>query len=249
MNLTCSILSIQNEVIDTYNIDVYKDDTIEQIKYKLSKVIDNKNTQFYYLFYKNKKQINPYDVYNTLSLNDTILVDKKKMSIFCENHNISNTIDKPYYNLEDFIELLKNTEYLVNIPIGIEVNNFIVNPFKNTYAYTYNSSTLSNNLLLDYGNIDNIFVCFAQDILTYSNGLSLEPRNIFNIYLPFLFQENIFDLENVAIKDIYKDYDSYNKLIDIHYTINRENEKLNTPQMGIIQYILYYILRNNLIFL
>ena len=68
---------------------------------------------------------------------------------------------------------------------------------------------------LPFANIqDNIFVCFAQDILSYSDSLGLDPKNIFNIYLPFLFQENIFNLENVPIKDVTT-YDNYNKLIDV----------------------------------
>jgi hypothetical protein len=239
MNLTFSILSIDNEVIDTHNIEVYNDDSIEQIKYKLSNVIINKNIKCYYFFYKIKKEINPYDIYNTLSLNDTILIDKKKMSIFCENHNIKNINEKSFYNLEDVLELLQNTEYLINTPIGIENNNFIINPFKNTYSYTFNASTSANNLLLDYNLIDNIYVCFAEDILTYSNNLNLEPENVFNIYLPFLFQEKLFNLKNIPNIN-YENYDNYNNLIDLHYKINKENEDLNTNRMGI--YSIYFVL-------
>ncbi len=93
MNLTFSILSNENEVMYTHNINVYNDDTIEQVKYKLSNYLDNKNIKSYYFFYKTKKQLNPYDIFKTLSLNDTILIDKKKFDIFCENHNIVNNKD------------------------------------------------------------------------------------------------------------------------------------------------------------
>ena len=36
MNISCVILSINNEVIDKHIIEVFNDDSIQQIKYKLS---------------------------------------------------------------------------------------------------------------------------------------------------------------------------------------------------------------------
>ena len=77
MNLTFSIL-INNKVANTYEVsNIYSDDTIENIKFKLSNEIENKNIKQYYFFYKRKKILNPYDLYNQLSVNDTILIDKK----------------------------------------------------------------------------------------------------------------------------------------------------------------------------
>ena len=70
MKLTFTLLSSSNETIDTYDIDVYNDDTIEQLKYKLSKLIPNKNIKSYYFFYKVKKELNPYHIYKVLSLNE-----------------------------------------------------------------------------------------------------------------------------------------------------------------------------------
>ena len=37
MKLSFTLLSSSNETTDTYDIDLYNDDTIEQVKYKLSK--------------------------------------------------------------------------------------------------------------------------------------------------------------------------------------------------------------------
>ena len=81
MKVTFSIL-IDNDVTNTYDIDVYNDDTIENIKFKLSNSIANKNIKQYYFFYKRKRILNPYDVYKQLSENDTILIDKKSFYIF-----------------------------------------------------------------------------------------------------------------------------------------------------------------------
>jgi hypothetical protein len=138
MNISFVILSMNNEVIDKHILEIFNDDSIQQIKYKLSTVITNKNIKSYYFFYKKLKLINPYDVFKSLSLNDTILIDKKKMDIFCNNHNIELTLDKPYYNLDDVLQIVNKTEYLVNEPIGIDNSNFIINPFQNIYNYTSN---------------------------------------------------------------------------------------------------------------
>ena len=44
---------VQFKILEqTYDVDVYADDTIENIKYKLSTFLKNKNINSYYLFYK-----------------------------------------------------------------------------------------------------------------------------------------------------------------------------------------------------
>jgi hypothetical protein len=47
MNISFSILSPNNDVIDTHNIEIYNDDSIQQVKYKLSTIITNKNIKTY----------------------------------------------------------------------------------------------------------------------------------------------------------------------------------------------------------
>jgi len=240
MNISFSILSPNNDVIDTQNIEIYNDDSIQQVKYKLSTVITNKNIKTYYFFYKRLKTINPYDVFKALSLNDTILIDKKKFDTFCNNHNIELTVDKPYYDLDDILQIINKTEYLVNEPIGIDNINYVVNPFKNRYNYTSNSSTTTSDLLLNYPFIENIFVCLADDIIDYSkqNGLVLE--NIFNVYYPYLFQDKLFEKEQFLRYDDYSDYDTYNKMIDFHHSVFEEHASLHTKNKGI--YSIYFVL-------
>ena len=241
MNISFSILSINNEIVNTQNIQIYNDDSIQQVKYKLSIVIPNKNINSYYLFYKRLKVINPYDVFKMLSLNDTVLIDKKKFDIFCNNHNIELTVNKPYYDLDDILQIINKTEYLVNEPIGIDNINFIVNPYTNTYNYTSNSSTTTSDLILEYPFIENIFVCFSNDIIDYSKQNNLIIENIFNVYLPYLFQDKLFTKEQIVVKDEYMDYKNYNKMIDFHHDIYEENSKLHTKTNGInsIYFVLY----------
>ena len=173
MNLKFSIL-INNTVSDNYEIsNIYSDDTIENIKFKLSNEIENKNIKQYYFFYKRRKVLNPYDVYNQLSLNDTILIDKTTVTIVCINHNIKLLDDKPYYTLEDILQLNIEGEIENNEPIGIEEGNYIIYPFDNIFNYQDNISTTSNTLLLDYPEINTIYVCFAKNVLEYSQKQKL----------------------------------------------------------------------------
>ena len=57
--------------IETHVISIYEDDTIENVKNKLSLRIDVKNIEHYYLFYKKREILNPYDIYKKLTLNNT----------------------------------------------------------------------------------------------------------------------------------------------------------------------------------
>jgi hypothetical protein len=72
---------VQFKTLDkTYDVDVYNDDTIENIKYKLSTYLDNKNINSYYLFYKKEVSLNPYDVFNQLSNNNKTIIDYRKFT-------------------------------------------------------------------------------------------------------------------------------------------------------------------------
>ena len=239
MNLKFSIL-INNTVSDNYEIsNIYSDDTIENIKFKLSNEIENKNIKQYYFFYKRKKILNPYDLYNQLSVNDTILIDKKTFTIFCINHNIKILEDKPYYTLEDILQLNIEGEIVVNETIGIEEGNYIVNPFENIFNYQDNVSTTSNTLLLDYPEIETIYVCFAKNVLEYSQKQKLIIENVFNIYYPYLFQEKIFSNEQL-VNEFLDEYNEYNKIIDLQHTIFNDAKDLHTPDKGL--HSLYFVL-------
>ena len=156
MNISFSILSPNNDVIDTHNIEIYNDDSIQQVKYKLSTIITNKNIKTYYFFYKRLKTINPYDVFKALSLNDKILIDKKKFDTFCNNHNIELTIDKPYYDLDDILQIINKTEYLVNEPITRDEEGNIVFISDNVTVQVKNSANLNNLNLANKISLENI---------------------------------------------------------------------------------------------
>ena len=79
---------LKNKSETPITLDVHIDDTIDNLKNKLSRIL-NKDTNQYYLFYKKRKIINPYDVYKQLSFNNTKPIDKQTFVSFCINHNLT----------------------------------------------------------------------------------------------------------------------------------------------------------------
>ena len=68
--------------IEKHVISIYEDDTIENVKNKLSLNITVKNAEHYYLFYKKKEVLNPYDIYKKLTLNNTKSINYKMFQEF-----------------------------------------------------------------------------------------------------------------------------------------------------------------------
>ena len=232
------IILKKNKRVENHELDVYMDDTIENIKYKLSQLMDNKNIKEYYFFYKKKVVLNPYEVYKQLSKNDTVLIDNKKLKIFFMNHDFL-IEEKEYYSLDDILEIDLSRIQYVNEPIGIENNFFIVNPFDNDLMYQENISTTSNNLLLDYPDATEIFVCLAKDVYKYSQKKRLNINKIANVYYPYLFEEGKFSSDNFVIETM-DEYDEYNKMIDFHHSIYNKTKDTYKNASGIDS--LYFVL-------
>ena len=229
-----------NKVSESHDVDVYKDDTIENIKYKLSQFILSKNIKEYYLFYRRKVELNPYEVYKQLTNNNKILLDKKKLVTFCLNHNIPNPIDKPYYELDDILELKIDGSHMVNHPIGIENGIFIVNPYDNEFQYYENIPTSSNTLLLDYPEVTTIYVCLAEDVYRHILKNKMEIEHVVNVYYPYLFEEQIFTVDQFT-KETYDQYKEYNEMVDFHHLKYKDTPELHSEQKGItsIYFVLY----------
>ena len=233
----------KNKIFQTHEIDVYTDDTIENIKYKLSLVLDSKNIKEYYFFYRRETVLNPYEVYKQLTENNKVLLDKKKFVTFCLNHNIRVDTDKPYYELDDVLELKLGGIQTVNEPIGIEKGIFVVNPYDNIFNYYENIPTASNTLLLDYPEVDIIYVCLAEHMYPYiskNSELKLEIEHVVNVYYPYLFEERILSPDQFKKED-YSQYNDYNETIDFHHVKYQEQPELHTEEKGItsLNFVLY----------
>ena len=77
------IILKNNEEIDKIDIPIYLDDTIENVKCKISDKLEIKNIESYYLFYKKNVNLNPYDIYKKLSYNNKKIITKKDFYCFC----------------------------------------------------------------------------------------------------------------------------------------------------------------------
>ena len=231
---------VQFKTLDkTYDVDVYNDDTIENIKFKLSTYLDNKNINSYYLFYKKEVSLNPYDVFNQLSNNNKTIIDYRKLYIFCSNHEISIPVKKDYYELDDILELNLDGPHVSLEPIGIEKGMFITNPLVNIFNYYDNiPKTNSNKLLLDYG-AEIIYVCFAENVYPLFKKKKLELDHVINVYYPYLFEDGILNLEDIP-NESYDEYIDYNSIIDFHHAKYREHPELHIEEKGITS--LYFVL-------
>ena len=220
-------------------LEVHIDDTIDNIKNKLSRIL-NKDINQYYLFYKKRKVINPYDIYNKLSLNNTKPVDRQMFVSFCMNHNIKPE-EKDDYDIEDFLKL-NLSEVEVNEPIGIENKSFIVNPFDNIFNYYDNAQSISTSLLMNY-NTKKIYICLAEDVYPYLESTGLELEHTVNVYFPYLFSEKKFKLDDSKFVDKYLKYD---EMIDFHHKIF--NPEFATKQMGVSSINLVIYTKQSFIF-
>ena len=232
---------VQFKILDkTYDVDVYKDDTIENIKYKLSTYIDNKNINAYYLFYKKEIRLNPYDVFFQLSNNNKTVIDYRKLYIFCSNHEIPVPDKKDYYELDDILELKVEDARVSLEPIGIEKGMFITNPFSNIFSYYDNiPKTNSNKLLLDYPGAEVIYVCLSENTYPTFIKKKLEMERVVNVYYPYLFENSVFSLSDIP-NESHDEYIDYNEIIDFHHAKYREREDLRVEEKGIIS--LYFVL-------
>ena len=230
---------LKNKTETPITLEVYIDDTIDNLKNKLSRVL-NKDVKQYYLFHKKQKFINPYDIYKKLSLNNTKPIDKQIFISFCMNHNIE-PIEKEEYDIDDFLKL-NLTEVEVNEPIGVENKSFIVNPFDNIFNYYDNAQSVSSLLIMDY-NIKKIYVCLAEDVYPYFESTGLEIEHTANIYFPYLFSEQKFKLDGSSFVDKYSKYD---KMIGIQHKLF--NKEMATKHMGLTSMNLVIYTKQSFIF-
>jgi hypothetical protein len=211
------IILKNNEEMQNIDLEIYLDDTIENVKCKLSQKLNIKNIENYYLFCKNRVSLNPYDIYKKLSYNNKKVITRQDYTCFCVNHSIQIKEDKDSYDLDDFLSLQLN-DLLVDKPIGITNSiEFIVNPFKNSFDYSNTSNTTSKSLWLENNNIYNniVYVLFANDIYQYIDEHKLETQRIINVYLPYLFKKDIYKLDKLNNDDsICPKYNEYNNIIN-----------------------------------
>ena len=207
--------------IETHDLNIYNDDTIENALYKMCSVLDDKNINNYYFFYKNKKKPNLTNKSFT----------KEELNILLINLNIYDVTlpDKDVYSINEVKEYISyDKEYFIDRPLNysIDLNKHVINPLLNNYNY-YDSkikSKLSNLIFEEETILDNIIYCVhIEDFFGFVNDNPLlSIKNTINIYYVTLNNKELFTLDEITdnsrepIEKLFEKYDKYNKLVDLH---------------------------------
>jgi hypothetical protein len=234
---------------------IHPDDSIATIKIKiLNELKKDVSLEEIYLFCKKVEILNSVAVYQSLTQNKKISLTKIRLDQFIENidsdlkgNPFPKQEEKEIYSYDDIFEMkLDNKEYIMNKVLGQKffiVENeypFICNPF-DVKEYDHfleknapkSLSTLNNHLLLNSGNIldNSIYLCLAEDVLSYAENKDISQQTTLKIYYPILYNKNMNSLEDLernrdklveGNKKIVnqKTMDSF-KIVDMFYDIYR----------------------------
>jgi len=196
------------------------DDSIGTIKLKIIQGFsDMFSLDEMYLFCMKKESFNSKNVYQTLTQNKKLPLTRVRFDQFLSNiirnddgKEVSLQIpDKMTYDYDDVLALnLEGKDFWVSKVLGQKL--FIL---KDEYPFVYNPydvtaydefieritrkslTTLNSHLLLNTGNIveNNIYLCLAEDVLENAKQKDLSEIVTIKIYFPFLFKQNIQNLE------------------------------------------------------
>jgi hypothetical protein len=216
---------------------IHFDDSISTIKIKILFEI-KKEISFdeIYLFCQKKETLNAVSVYQSLTQNNKIPLTKVRLeqfisNIISEENGIvfQKPINKEIYTFDDIFNMkFENKKYIVNKVLGQNffiVDNeypFVCNPYDvNEYDKFYEKTsrksltTLNSHLLLNTGNIieNSIYLCLAEDVLSYLNKKDISEEATLKIYYPFLYDKNINNLESLH-KDKNKLMENNKKIIN-----------------------------------
>ena len=204
-----NILYLKNKVSSILKLkyDIFKDDTIENIKKKIAiSLYDEKkvNIEEIYLFTKTRIKLSTITVYKLLSNNYTTNITYDMIEQFCKNYpDISLDVlsKKKHYTYFDLLELNFDLEQINFQSLSIYTNNylFIANPY-DCINFTTNIlvNTQNSKLLLDINNIVNneLYFVLAEDLYNnIKNDKQIEY--ITSLYFPFLYEKNITNNESL----------------------------------------------------
>ena len=233
--------------VEFVNNTINEDDSIDTIKKKIL-LATNIDFSFYeiYLFIKQNTILNAVNVYQNLTQNNKLELTKLRLVEFLHNINKSDLIEsleeKETYSFNDVMNLkINDREFLVNKSIShkfvLEDTKFpyFVNPydakeyddFLNQYADNIVTTT-NNNLIMNFGRFDNIiYMCKAEDVLSYMIDTKLSELYTVKIYYPYLFDKNIKS-QNMLDKNRQEFLIDSNNMISDKFKISMSNlEYLN----------------------
>jgi hypothetical protein len=203
---------------------IHLDDSIGSIKIKIINEFSKINKRFsleeVYLYCQKYEELNSVSVYDTLTQNNKIKLNKVRLDQFLKNiinkeSNKSENFEienKEYYDYNDILNLnINKKKFIINKVLGQKffiINNeypFVCDPFT---ALEYDDfiervsrktlTTLNSHLLLNTGiPLNNtIYLCLAEDVLKLKPEKKIQEYTI-KIYYPKIFSKNINSLEEL----------------------------------------------------
>ena len=247
---------------------IHFDDSIGTIKIKILNELKKEIIlDEIYLYYQTIKTLNAVSVYKSLTQNNKLQLTKVRLEQFISNivsdengKPVKYHLDKELYTFDDIFEMnFDNKKFIINNIVGQQsliIENeypFVCNPFHvNDYDKFFERSTrksltsLNNCLLLNSSDIidNSIYLCLAEDVLSYLNKKEVSQETTIKIYYPFLYNKNINNLEELESKKDNlienkkkiineKIIESF-KTIDLFYDVyNERKTELNYINKGI----------------
>ena len=200
---------------------IHFDDSIGTIKIKiLNELKKGISLDEIYLYCQKIETLNAVSVYQSLTQKNKLELTKIRLEQFISNivsdedgNPIKILEDKEFYTFDDIFEIkFDDKKYIVNKVLGQKffiVENeypFVCNPYAvNDYDKFLEKSarksltTLNSHLLLNSGNIvdNSIYLCLAEDVISYMERKELSEETSMKIYYPFLYNKNMNNLEDI----------------------------------------------------
>lgn len=231
-DLEITNMKLNNTKIEYSEQTIHKDDSIHTIKHKLVKELDE-NTHAYeniYLYAKASQHINLWNVYQTVTANETYPLTQTILGQLLIHLNASDDIVrsisvKPLYSYQDLLQYFKKNEIEMDIfiPIGQKFASaydylFSSNPHNlSAYSpeYTQNSANplylYEHSLLFTYGEIKNNEIYYAEleDMVDNANDINLTEEAMIKNYFPLLMKlqitsSSLFEEQKLSLIETYK---------------------------------------------
>jgi hypothetical protein len=198
------------------------DDSIATIKIKiLNELKRDISIEEIYLYCQKIETLNAVAVYQSLTQNGKLQLTKVRLDQFLsnivsdENGNVFEAPEeKEIYTFDDIFQMkFDNKKFVINKVLGQKffiVENeypFVCNPFEvEDYDRLLEKtarkslSTLNNHLLLNSGELfeNSIYLCLAEDVLSFVRGKDISEESTMKIYYPFLYNKNINNLTDLS---------------------------------------------------
>ena len=237
------ILNINKNSIQIFfhDLKIRYDDTIDIIKKKICMVLNNEvSIHEIYMFATYNETLKSIDVYNNLTNSDKTQLTRERLIQYLLNIHDINVDDLEAKEIYDYADIKE-----LNLNGIFKVNNSIVHKYvtkTNKYLYTSNPfdiseidkgllqfsetmlSTQNKSVLLDFGDIleNNIYVVFAEDIITYTLRQDENlVESVIKVYYPFLHNNSITSLELLE-ENKFKLKEETKAMIDENF-INRDH--------------------------